>query len=102
MNACTEGIWLWSRPIFNERDNLNIFFLDTEGLDSVESSSQQDAKLFALSVLLSSYFMFNSVGAIDENAINQLSLVCHIVKNIAVNANQISNEYELSYYSPKF
>ena len=60
MNACTEGIWLWSRPIFNERDNLNIFFLDTEGLDSVESSSQQDAKLFALSVLLSSYFMFNS------------------------------------------
>jgi hypothetical protein len=60
VKACTEGIWIWSRPIFNNVENVNIFFLDTEGLDSVEGNQQHDAKLFALAVLMSSYFMFNS------------------------------------------
>ena len=39
---------------------------------------------------------------IDESAINQLALVCHLCNNIAVNANEQANDYELSYFSPKF
>jgi hypothetical protein len=102
VNACTEGIWVWSKPILNERENLHIFFLDTEGLDSTDSNSNRDSKLFALAVIMSSYFMFNLTGVIDENAINQLSLITHIVKNIVIDADHPNNEYSLSYYSPKF
>ena len=67
VNACTKGIWIWSKPVYNEKENLNLFFIDTEGLDSVDRNGDTDTKLFTLSVLLSSYFIFNSMGAIDEN-----------------------------------
>ena len=67
VNACTKGLWIWSQPVYNEKENLSIIFMDTEGLDSVDRNSNTDTKLFTLSVLLSSYFIFNSVGAIDEN-----------------------------------
>jgi len=67
VNACTKGLWIWSKPVFNEKETLNIFFMDTEGLDSVDRTGVLDTKLFTLSVLLSSYFIFNSMGAIDEN-----------------------------------
>lgn len=101
--ACTEGIWIWSKPIYNHTESLNIFFMDTEGLDSVDSNADHDSKIFALAMLLSSYFMFNSVGTIDESSINQLALVTHLVKNIAVSSDaQSTSMYELSQYSPKF
>ena len=59
VTACTEGIWIWSKPVYNTNENVNIFFLDTEGLDSVEGNPDHDAKIFALALLMSSYFMFN-------------------------------------------
>lgn len=40
--------------------------MDTEGLDSVDSNNNIDHKLFALSVMLSSYFIYNSIGSINE------------------------------------
>lgn len=60
VKACTEGIWLWSKPVYNNNENTYIFFMDTEGLDSVEGHGDHDSKIFALAMLLSSYFMFNS------------------------------------------
>lgn len=36
VNACTKGLWIWSKPVYNEKENLNIFFMDCEGLDSVD------------------------------------------------------------------
>lgn len=81
VNACTKGLWIWSKPIYNDKDNVNIFFMDTEGLDSVSSHSNStiDHKLFALSVLLSSYFIYNSVGSIEENSINSLALITKLI-----------------------
>lgn len=75
-NACTKGLWIWSKQIFNDKDNLNIYFVDCEGLDSVDSNNQMDHKLFSLTVMISSYFIFNQLGAIDENSIGSLSIVC--------------------------
>ena len=35
VNACTKGIWLWGKAItLEDRSNLHVLFLDTEGLDS--------------------------------------------------------------------
>lgn len=42
------------------------------------------------------------MGCIDESSINQLSLVCHLVKDIAVATDAPSNIYDLSYFAPKF
>ncbi len=41
-------------------------------------------KLFSISVLLSSMFVYNSLGHIDETALDNLSLVANLSENICV------------------
>lgn len=76
--------------------------MDTEGLNSIDKNTDFDSKLFSISIICSSYFIYNSIGCIDETSISQLSLVTHLVKNLTINKNEKSNEYELSQYAPKF
>eukprot|EP01016_Furgasonia_blochmanni_P011120 TRINITY_DN14920_c0_g1_i1.p1 TRINITY_DN14920_c0_g1~~TRINITY_DN14920_c0_g1_i1.p1 ORF type:complete len:287 (-),score=54.74 TRINITY_DN14920_c0_g1_i1:58-861(-) len=102
VTSCTQGIWIWTKPVYNERDDALIYFIDTEGSGSTEKDSNHDAKIFSMALLISSYFLYNSVGCIDENAINQLSLVTQISRNIQISVDGPSDEYSLSYYAPKF
>jgi hypothetical protein len=102
INACTKGLWIWSKPVYIPKDNLNIIFMDTEGLDSVDRNSDTDARLFSLTVLLSSYFIYNSIGAIDEMSINTLSLITYLIKTVALEENKsLVSEYQLSQFAPK-
>ena len=106
VNACTRGLWIWTKPVILEKQNLEIFFMDTEGLDAPGKDQSLDSKLFALAVMVSSYFMFNSNGNIDEPSIESLSMITHIINNVAVSkdANLDSGEalYQLSQYAPSF
>lgn len=102
INACTKGLWIWSKPVYIPKDNLNIIFMDTEGLDAVDRNSDTDARLFSLTVLLSSYFIYNSIGAIDELSINTLSLITYLIKTVALEENKaLVSEYQLSQFAPK-
>lgn len=62
--------------------------MDTEGLNSVDSHSNHDNKLFALTVMMSSYFIYNSIGAIDENGINSLALITKLIKLVTIEENE--------------
>jgi hypothetical protein len=44
-------------------------------------------QLLSLAVLLSSTFVFNQMGPIDEAALDRLSLVTQITKHVRVRAN---------------
>lgn len=102
VNACTKGLWIWSKPVYIPKDNLNIIFMDTEGLDSVDRNSDTDARLFALTVLVSSYFIYNSIGAIDELSISTLSLITYLIKTVALEEGKaLVSEYQLSQFAPK-
>lgn len=68
--ACTQGLWMWTKPLLETNSNTCVFFMDSEGANSLEKGQSHDAKIFALSVLLSSLFMFNTVGCIDEKSIS--------------------------------
>ena len=61
---------------------MHIFFMDTEGIGDVSKNPEYDNKIFTLAVLLSSYFIFNSMGVINESDINNLSLVTKLAQNI--------------------
>ena len=63
----------------------------------------QDMKIFSLSLLLSSYFIFNCMNAIDENALESLSLVCNLSKHVHISAKP-SNMAEtlVAKYFPQF
>jgi hypothetical protein len=41
-------------------------------------SKQQDSKLFLLAVMMSSCVVYNSVGVIDENTLNEFAVVVNI------------------------
>jgi GTPase Era involved in 16S rRNA processing len=56
--ACTKGIWIWDKPITVSDDQVMIL-MDTEGLSSTERSTNIDIKIFAISILFSSVFIFN-------------------------------------------
>lgn len=84
---------------------MHVFLLDTEGSGSTEWNTTHDAKIFALVVLLSSLFVYNSMGAIDERAINSLSLAAELSSNIAIWANKKlgqTKEDVLSNFTPNF
>ena len=90
VQAKTKGIWLWGAPL--KIDNpapgaaQNVLLLDTEGLQSIEATEGHDAKIFSLAILLSSFFVYNSEKAINNAAIDQLSLVAQLTQRIRVHA----------------
>jgi len=55
-------------------------------------------KLFALTVLLSSFLIFNQVGVIDEAAIQNLSVVTQLAKNVQVGGDG----GEIAQHMPQF
>ena len=52
-----------------------IIFLDTEGFAANNISENYDAKIFAVSTLLSSHLLYNSVKIIDQSDIDYLELL---------------------------
>ena len=90
-DACTKGIWIYDTKKILENGGRLIYF-DSEGLASLDQDENYDAKIFSLSLLLSSYFILNTMGVIDEGAIDRLFLVSELSKRILIEKNQVENE----------
>ncbi|KAJ4459351.1 putative Guanylate-binding protein 2 [Paratrimastix pyriformis] len=92
IDPCTRGIWMWDIPpsadiqLPQMPPGSHVLMLDTEGLSSPQCSETYDVQLFSLALLLSSFFIYNSVGQIDEGAIDKLSLVVELTKHIRLYA----------------
>ena len=85
INACTRGIWLYSKTIRSENidePDMELLLMDTEGFGGVNEGHNHDTRIFLFSILLSSLFVYNSVGSIDENALQALSLIVNLAKNV--------------------
>ena len=54
---------------------MKILVIDTEGFGGIDVNSSHDSRIFLFSLLLSSMFIYNSVGNIDEGALSTLSLI---------------------------
>lgn len=93
--ACTKGIWMWSEPIVMTNPAtgtpINILVIDTEGIGAPTADATHDTRIFALGLLLSSYFIYNSVGSIDEQALSQMSLVTNLSKKLRSSATSDSS-----------
>lgn len=85
-----KGLWIWGKPIQGttpEGDPVNILVIDTEGLGALDRDSNYDSRIFSLAVLVASCFLYNSVGNIDEQALELLSFVVNLTKQIQIRAN---------------
>lgn len=58
----------------------------------MDENANHDSRIFLFSLLLSSYFIYNSVGSIDENALNTLNLIINLAKDIQTKTNNTSDD----------
>jgi hypothetical protein len=87
IEACTKGLWIWLASIEDDPDRVTLL-LDTEGFGGVDESVSYDSKIFIFALLLSSLFIFNSVGNIDEPALNTIDLVLNLARQIQGKASK--------------
>ncbi|XP_044092379.1 guanylate-binding protein 1-like [Neovison vison] len=102
----TKGIWMWCVP-HPKKPNHTLVLLDTEGLGDVEKgNNQNDSWIFALAILLSSTFVYNSMGTINQQAMDQLHYVTELSDRIRAksspNANGLEDSADFMSFFPDF
>ena len=104
INSCTRGIWLWNTPRQKPNSSAKIIFIDSEGTNSVDLSTKTyDSKIFALIILLSSLFIYNTNSNIDEQSISDLALSTYLSNSLAFNAKSDSDKDKIIRdLAPKF
>ena len=96
IKPCTKGIWLWSEPLIIENKNNNepfpVYLIDTEGLGAYDEEINHDSKIFLIAILISSLFIYNSFGTIDEAALSNLSFILNLSKSLKLRNNLKNND----------
>lgn len=101
IKSCTKGLWLMCPPL--EMDGFHLLVIDTEGLGSLSASAQHDLRVFSLAMLLSSIFLYNATGAINENALQSVSLVAKIAQHVKLSSDDDTTDAAaLGQYFPHF
>ncbi|CAH1777173.1 unnamed protein product [Owenia fusiformis] len=80
----TKGIWIWARE-HREDPEKCFLIIDTEGLHDGTNKGggkNYENKIFAMSILLCSVFVFNTTSRIDQKAIDELDFITHITDYI--------------------
>ena len=102
LQSCTKGIWLWGNVKNSTNGSAKIIFIDSEGTSSTDKSTKTyDSRIFALIVLMSSLFLYNTYSNIDEKGISELSLAAHISQSITTN-NGVDKNDLISELAPNF
>ena len=102
VNACTKGLHISTQLLTDPRapNAAPVLIMDTEGLGAVSATDTHDMRIFSLALLLSSMFLYNSKGTIDQPAINNLALVTNISEHIRVSTTNGSDD--LADFFPTF
>jgi hypothetical protein len=90
VQPCTKGLWLWPDMI-DLSDGAGgpasrVILIDTEGMGAADSDASHDTRVFTLAALLSSVFLYNSMGTISEDAVERLAAVAGLSRLVAKRA----------------
>ena len=93
LQAKTKGIWMWVGDFLDDSDRA-LILLDTEGLhDPQKGDASHDSNMFALSLLLSSVFIYNTKGTIDAKSLDGLHFATELSQFISADSkNKTLNE----------
>ncbi|XP_041928007.1 guanylate-binding protein 1-like isoform X3 [Alosa sapidissima] len=98
----TKGIWMWCVP-HPSKPGHTLVLLDTEGLGDVQKGDEKhDTWIFCLAVLLSSTLVYNSMGTIDNTALEKLHYVTELTEHIRVKSSECNRNTELMRIFPSF
>ncbi len=77
--------------------------IDSEGFAGVDENTNHDSRIFLFALLLSSYFIYNSQGNINEAALQNLTLIVNLAKEIQLKSRRGNNDETcVSHYFPSF
>jgi hypothetical protein len=105
VQPCTRGLWVWVDPLPTELPDgtkLRIVYVDTEGVGAVKASEQKDMYILVLALLVSSTFVFNTVGAIDENAVAKLAFVTRLSRHVRIQEDSNDSADDFERFFPQF
>eukprot|EP01134_Creolimax_fragrantissima_P006043 CFRG6043T1 len=103
VDPTTMGIWAVGGDNTTLQDGsvASVIYLDTEGFSSSNVSQHYDSKIFAVSALMSSYLLYNSVKIIDQSAIDYLELLARQTQMFALKAKLASgSQYDALFDFP--
>ena len=98
-----KGIYFWSSPLEKENSKEKILFFDSVGMNNNENIIQQGlgSKLLALMIIISSLFIYNTVGDINSRSLNDLQLIVQLTDSINIEGKLDKDEI-ISELCPKF
>ncbi|CAK8677477.1 unnamed protein product [Clavelina lepadiformis] len=76
-DPCTDGIWILNKPFFlttEEEKKVAVFLMDTQGTFEPGSTIQGTSIIFALSLLISSFQMYNIKSKVDQSDFDHLKI----------------------------
>ena len=81
MDAVTLGMWFWDPPPDSQDGDYAIVLIDTEGMYSPNIPATYDAKIFALSLILSSTLIYNGSGVLKQQSVDRFQYLTRITLN---------------------
>ena len=102
MDACTYGVWLTAKTIKHphQKDTVILVF-DVEGTGYHEANKQNDMQLMVITLLISSYFIYNTKGTFDASALEEIEFVTELTERIQSTPSDEEGE-EFSKFFPMF
>lgn len=94
MDACTEGIWVWSKPfvrIVNGKP-LAVLLMDTQGAWDGQMTKEQSATIFGLTAVLSSKQIYNISMQIQEDKVENLAYFMKFAQAALRRSGEASNK----------
>lgn len=103
VQACTKGLWIYKKWFATDDPNKDILFMDTEGIDALDADDTHDVRVFTLALLLSTVFLYNSIGPIDETSMQTLSLMTRVTENVKLQSQSENADLgEVAKHMPAF
>ncbi|XP_078583590.1 uncharacterized protein LOC144866179 [Branchiostoma floridae x Branchiostoma japonicum] len=82
MDPQTFGIWMGTKVLRGK--DFTIMLLDTEGIDAPGASAGQDASILVMTILLSSYLIYNSLNVPYKGDLEKMQCFIQLAKGITV------------------
>ena len=80
MKACTIGLWISTAIL--EGEDYSVLLVDTQGIDSTNSTEVVGNKLMSITALLSSYLIYNSKRIPSSVDVEKLRICCLISSSV--------------------
>lgn len=95
MDACTEGIWVWSEPFIRtiRGQKVALLLMDTQGAWDSNMTKEQSATIFGLTAVLSSKQIYNINMQIQEDKVENLAYFMRFAQ-AALRQAAVSNEQD--------